>query len=318
MTTETDTWVPEKSDYTDEEIKATPVFQRIRSGVSVQTGGKTINLPDDSILPLARDAIKEMWETLQSSRFSDSISGVFAALDAAGVDHGNEVLIRRNEEGVCSHKRTKTGGRKRFSHEGYARLIGYGEDTEKSEVYKQALEKLRKAGYDPLKVLHGGFLITKNQMKNPNKNGVFELVIEAGVKGNKLCEAFTARLYQFPDAKQAVPVITFPPESGDKGKLKVNDAVLEVASMSQMMKNSIIQGAQTPAVQFGLVEHLKALGEDVSGLEEDGEEDADADAASDEEAPAPTAAKAPAAPAKGAAAPAPGKKGGAARNVLSE
>ena len=296
------TWVPTKDTYTDEEILTTPVFQRIKQDVSVTgPGGKTIQLSDESILPLARDAIREMWNTLQSSRFDSVIAGVFEALDASEVDHGDEVIIRRNAEGICSYKPTKNAGRKRFSHEGYAKLIGIGAHEE-SDTYKTAIDKLKKAGYNPAKDLAGGFLLVKNQMKNSSKNGVFELVIEEGDEANKLAGNFKATLFQYPDNKAKVPCVVFPPASGDKGKLIVNDDVLEVPSMSRMMKESILQGAQTPAVMFDLVQRLKDAGEDVDAVLEEGEE------GSDDAATAPQASK-PAQPAT---------KKGAAQKLLDE
>lgn len=235
-------------------------------------GGKIIHLPDESLLPIARDAIKEMWASLQISHHSDSILQVFASLTEAGIDHGSEVLIRLSEDGVGTYKLPKSGSRKRFSHADYAKLIGYGVD-ETSEAYKTALEKLKKSGFSE-RDLHGGFLLVKSQMKNPKKNGVFELFVEEGQKDNQLCDAFTATLYQYPDDKASVPSVVFPPASGDKNKLAVTDEITEVPSMSQMMKRSILNGAQTPAVMFDLIAQLKALGEDVSNLDDEGSDEA--------------------------------------------
>jgi hypothetical protein len=82
-----------------------------------------------------------------------------------------------------------------------------------------------------------------------------------------------------------VPCVVFPPASGDKGKLIVSDDVLEVPSMSRMMKESILQGAQTPAVMFDLVERLQKLGVDTASVLEDGDESDDESAS--ETAPAP-------------------------------
>lgn len=287
------TWTPTKDEYTDEEIKATPLFARIKQGAAIPgPGGKTIFLSDESLLPIARDSIREMWNTLKVSRFSDVVLAFFSALDDAGIDHGNDCNVKRTGEGadaVGTYKPTKNQGRKRFSHEGYAKLIGYGEDVDGDEksVYKQACEKLKARGLAP-SVLSGGFLLVKNQMKNPAKNGTFELVIEEGDKNNKLCSAFKATLHQYPDNKAKVPAIVFPPASGDKGKLVIDQSRTEVPSMSRMMKESILQGAQTPAVMFDLVERLQKLGVDASTVLEDSD---DADEASDEETAAPAASE---------------------------
>lgn len=301
MTTATDysTWVPAKEEYTDDEIRSTPLYERLKASCAVPgPGGKTIVLPDEAILPIAHNTIKEMWANLNRSRFSDDILHVFERLDEAKIDHGNEVIIRRSDDGqVGTYKPTKGAGRKRFSHDGYAKLIGFGEDTS-SETWKQAIERITKSGH---KKLHGGFVLLKSQMKNPAKNGVFELLIEKGDTENKLCSSFTARLFQYPDNGAKVSVVQFPPKSGSKDTLVINDEVTEVASMSQMMKQSILQGAQTPAVMFGLIEKLKLLGEDTSDLEAEGEEEED-------EAPAPVAKQ-----------PQPQqKKGGKASTLLNE
>jgi hypothetical protein len=256
------TWAPTKpaEEYEDDEIRGTPLFDRIRSNISVPgPGGQTIQLPDATVITLARDAIKEMWGTLQVTRFSATILEVFRVLDENDIDHNDEVIIRRSEDSVGSYKLMKAGGRKRFSHDNYAHFIGRGTPKD-SELYREAVTALReKCGLDE-SVLEGGFLLVKKQMRSDHKNGVFELVLEKGIEGNGSTDKFRARLKQFPFTKQKVPTIVFPPQSGEKGKdatLIVTDEIQEVASMSQMLKSAIVKGAQTPAVVFDLVDLLK-------------------------------------------------------------
>lgn len=256
------TWVPTKpaDQYEDDEIRSTSLFESIRANVSVPgPGGQVIQLADATVITLARDAIKEMWGTLQVTRFSSTILDVFAVLEDNGIDHGNEVLIKRSEDGVGSYKLVKGGGRKRFSHDNYALFIGRGTPKD-SELYREAVKVLQdKCGLDE-SALEGGFLLVKTQMRSDNKNGVFELVLQNGREANAVTDKFVARLRQYPFTKQKVPTIEFPPQSGEKGKdatLINTDDVQEVASMSQMLKSAIVKGAQTPAVVFGLVDLLK-------------------------------------------------------------
>ena len=55
--------------YTDEELRKTPVYQRIKDTTAIPTGFGLLKLPDESIFPLTSDAIQEMWE-------SSSVSGL--------------------------------------------------------------------------------------------------------------------------------------------------------------------------------------------------------------------------------------------------
>jgi len=131
----------------------------------------------------------------------------------------------------------------RFKGSDYARFIGRGNGHPKAR--------------------HGGFVIEMNQSKNVARNGHYELVISQGIKGNVVTEEFTAKLYSYPANGQKTPVISYPPLQGERAehrkglKLTRNDSVIEVASMSGMMKASLLGTPQTPAVQFKLVDLLR-------------------------------------------------------------
>ena len=142
-------------------------------------------------------------------------------------------------------------GRLRFAGDGYHSLIGCGEDAA-SEVYQQFSNK-----YPPLAGHKVGFLRRTQQMKNTAKNGFFELVLEPGDPNNALEKRFKATLHQYPDNGAKAPKIVYPPALGDKSNCVQTDDLWEVSSMSTMMRHSLLQGAQTPAVMFNLVEHLK-------------------------------------------------------------
>jgi hypothetical protein len=276
-------WTPTKSEeqYEDHEVRESGVYKRL-----APTG-----LADEQLLSITRDTIREMWSQVQITRYSDTIAEVFAVLEADEIEHGNEVLITRNERGVCKYKLTKGQNRKRFSHSNYQHFIGRGTPKD-SDTYREAVKLLReKCGKDE-SALHGGFLLIKTQMRSDTKNGIFELVLETGKAANSNTDKFSAKLYQFPFVKQAVPTITFPPASGEKGPnatLQVTDTEQEVPSMSQMLKAAIVKGAQTPAVVFGLVELLKKETGEAAAAEE-----SDSDGGSSNEveveAPRPTSA----------------------------
>jgi hypothetical protein len=256
-------WAPTKPEdqYEDPEIRETSIYKRIKqnTNVSMGKGNAIVALGDATLISIAREAIKEMWSTLQITRYSSKGNAFFEALEEDGIDHGNEIILTRDVNGIVKYKLVKGQNRKRFSHSNYQRFIGRGTPKD-SDTYREAVKLLReKCGLDE-SALHGGFLLTKTQMRSDTKNGVFELVLETGKVGNSNTDKFSAKLYQFPFIKQAVPTITFPPASGEKGPnatLQVTDTEQEVPSMSQMLKAAIVKGAQTPAVVFGLVDLLK-------------------------------------------------------------
>ena len=255
-------WAPTKAEdqYDDDEIKKTTIFKRLKQNTNVSMGNATVPLKDATLISITRDTIKEMWNTLQLTRYSSKGNAFFEALEDDGIDHGNEVTLIRDDNGIVHFKLAKgSGTRRRFSHDNYRHFIGKG-TPEDSETYRESVKLLQeKCGLDA-SALHGGFLLNKTQMRSDSKNGVFELVLETGKEGNRNTDKFSAKLYQFPFVKQAIPTIVFPPVSGEKGKdatLQVTDIEQEVGSMSNMLKAAIIKGAQTPAVVFGLVDLLK-------------------------------------------------------------
>lgn len=254
-------WSPNKpiEDVSDDELKASPLFARIKQASTFPgPGGKMLSLPDEAVLPLVREAWGDAFKQMQVSAFSEVILAVFDALDEAGIEHDNEITVRRRD-GVGEYKLPRSGGT-RFKHDDYAEMIGYGEGDEK-------LQKLAK---------HGGFIVKKTGMKKAEKNGTYELVIEPGIKGNSITEKFKATLYQYPDDGRKMPAIVFPPVSGDKNKLRSDDDVREVASMSKMMKSSALNVPQTPAVIFDLGSKLATIRGENPDEESDEAEDENA------------------------------------------
>lgn len=254
MTTSTTLWQPSKaaSDYDDNEVQQTPIFARL---------AEATGLPAKDVLPFARGAIDEMWRKQRATRLAGPIAVLYAALDAAK-EVGDSFIVNRDGSFKSAKKAAASaaeGGR--FKNSDYARFIGKGNT--------------------PLhpKARHGGFVIEVTQARTPNRNGVFELVILPGVKGNKACEEMQAKLYQYPTNGAKMPVISYPPLKGERAdhrkgiSLRVDDDVVEVASMSGMMKASILGQPQTPAVQFKLVGLLRKSGGPTSTSESTDEED---------------------------------------------
>ena len=252
-------WQPTKaaSDYTDDEILKTPVFARL----SEATG-----LPAKDNLPYARGAIDEMWRKQRQTRLAGPIAAFFAAIDGAK-EVGDSFIVNRDGSFKPAKKAAASaaeGGR--MKNADYAKFIGQGNT--------------------PLhpKARHGGFIHEVTQARTPNRNGIFELVILPGIKGNKACEDMQAKLYQYPTNGAKCAVISYPPLKGERAdhrkgvSLRVDDEVVEVASMSGMMKASILGQPQTPAEVFGLRKLLKA-GTAAPTASDDEDEDEDVEEA---------------------------------------
>lgn len=254
-------WTPPCSaeDATDEQLRESPIYERVRN----PTGTGNIILPDEAVLPIVRDAWKRAAEAVEQERYSDAILALFDLFDENNVEHSDEITIRRVSAGEDGDDEVfigrykvprKKGSRSRFKHSDYARLVGYGEDPDTE------LGKLAK---------NGGFIIKKTAMKHTERNGVYELCFDEGDSKNEVCGDFTARLYQYTDDGNTHPVIVFPPASGDKKKLVQDDKTFEVTSMSQMMKQSVLEHPQSPGVVFDLAERLKAIDEAEKGEDSD-------------------------------------------------
>lgn len=279
-TAEAQTWQPTKppGEYTDDELKGTPFFASIReqSGSLIGSG---ISLSDAEVLPIARNLLERAWKRRASVRCSGSILKVFTDLDELGEEHEGRVIIMREEqedgENVGTYKVPSKGRGRRFGHDDYTKLKGYGSNDD-----EDALQSARKMDVDLQEP--PGFVIRVASGKHPHKNGFYELVIEdSPAEGYKLNDRevdFTARLIQHLDNGSAQPVIVFPPVSGNKKDLRVDEEVTEVGSMSAMLKESTLNSAQTPAVKFGLQARLAALGEDDSADDDDNASDDDAPA----------------------------------------
>jgi len=255
MTTSTTLWQPTKaaSDYDDNEVQQTPIFARL---------AEATGLPAKDVLPFARGAIDEMWRKQRESRYKSPILALYAAFDA-GKEVGDSFIVNRDGSFKPAKKAAASaaeGGR--FKNSDYARFIGQGNT--------------------PLhpKARHGGFVIEVTQARTPSRNGAFELVVLPGIKSNKACEEMQAKLYQYPANGAKVAVISYPPLKGERAdhrkgiNLRVDDDVVEVASMSGMMRASLLGQPQTPAVQFKLVDLLRKSGT-TTATSEDADEDED-------------------------------------------
>lgn len=157
------------------------------------------------------------------------------------------------------HRLRRSRRRHRFGHADYARLEGYGEDP--SSYLGQAAVAALGGRYG------GGFVMHKQQMRTASKNGWYEFRILPGNPDNEVCSLFRAELHQTTDDGVAHPVIAYPPSSGDKRSLAVSANIVEVPSMSRMMRESALAGAQTPAVVFDLVNIDINEGEPTNGWE---------------------------------------------------
>jgi hypothetical protein len=285
VTTEYEVWVPTcpETDADDDAIIASPMFRSIKEAGAFVVGGKKMTLPDAQVLPIARNYWQKAWEAAQAAVYSDDIVAFFER-----VNEGREnpvlalnITLREGDDGewIGSYTEPKSTKKKsRFRHDSYRLLIGYGEEDRATEG-----ENLKRKRDDDLIKLakHGGFILVKMGSQTASKNGTFEFVLSEGDENNKVCPDFRAVLYQYAADGRKLPEIVFPPASGDKNVLRSDEDVVEVSSMSKVMKRSILGGAQTPAVMFALSEVLAIAEEDVDEDESD-EDESEAEADEDE------------------------------------
>lgn len=261
-TTNATLWQPTKavSEYTDDEVEQTPIFQRLMEATKGVLSAK-------DVLPHARGAIEEMWRKQRAVRYAAPIAALFAAFDGANEQVGDSVVVNRDGSFRPAKKAAasaEAGGR--FKNADYARFIGKGTLVD---------------GKPHPKAKHGGFILEQTQARNTNRNGTFELVILAGIKGNKACEDVLVKLYQYPSSGAKAPVIQYPPLKGERAdhrkglNLRVDEDVIEVSSMSNMLKQSLLQMPQTPAQMFGLTEMVRKPGAPAAPASSSDDEDED-------------------------------------------
>lgn len=98
------------------------------------------------------------------------------------------------------------------------------------------------------------------QSKQASRNGTYELRVLPGDPSNHACHEIRLELHQTTDDGLKHPVVVFPPAKGEREDhrrglhLQQDVDIVEVASISGMMKQSVLCIPQTPAVTFGLVE----------------------------------------------------------------
>ena len=265
---------------TDAQLEKTDTFKKV----------KTFGLSEEATLGIARDILSQLWREQANDRLRSAIQAlfkrrkddtitiyrdekadaflpktkglrqVFEVLQDNGTRFRNAKSITFSRQGSCCLD-VSGSNRTRFSHDDYARLIGRGDDTAKQqEMIDIFCRESNQSSWKPVFV--GGFLMAKTGMRREEKNGIYELVLEPGDPNNALTYKFVAKLYQYTFDLKQHPVIIYPPASGDKSNPAASSEIVEVGSMSQLMKTSQLNGAMTPAVVFGLVEQLQKAAAD--------------------------------------------------------
>jgi len=193
----------------------------------------------------------------------DADALIRVAFRLIGNDDSIELPAIKSALSRCATRFQELSGQvriKRFSHEHYGKLIDLGPPLAGlAEEAKQVLGDR----------YGGGFIIRKTEMRNPSKNGWFELRILPGYVNNEVCSTFRVELHQFPEDGAQVPVIRYPPISGDKNLLHICEDLEDVPSMSMMMRASILKGVRTPAVVFELSSYLRNIFEPISPWEDE-------------------------------------------------
>lgn len=229
MTTKTKTWLPDKApeNYSDVEVTETPVYKKMEKALP----GSAVPV----ILSVTREALRGLWEEIKNDPLVSSIRDVFRlAVEQGAVDADGSLLI--NGDGSYSipgkaGREVSDGGR--FKAKDYVEFIGKGNNHPKAQ--------------------HGGFVREVVQAKVPSRNGTYELVISAG----KDAKTFSVKLHQRPANGAALPVVSFPPV--DPKNPVVSAQIVEVKSMAQLLRQSILNMPTSPAVWFGLKTTLQKV-----------------------------------------------------------
>jgi len=106
------------------------------------------------------------------------------------------------------------------------------------------------------------FVYEVKAAKNPLRNGSYQLHILPGDPTSQVCTEFRAELHQILNSGYQAPMIVYPPAKGERrehrrgANLRNDHEIIEVASMSSMMKMSMLGSPMTPAVVFKLAEKL--------------------------------------------------------------
>lgn len=263
-----DSWTPTKPEdcYTDEEITATPLFEKIKGSLGAYKDKLFLNVGTSSVvLSLCREIIREAWSVVcgehyaelqyQNGEFSLFYPVVCSQCNARvnerctvnGRDRPHPHIVRTNKVG---HPVDSRLGRQRFDHSAYAMCIGHGEQAS-IDLFEEFSTTLYQG--QTLETRYGGgYLLHKTGMRSEERNGWFELRVLPGDPDNNICHMFRVELHQYPTNDASLPVIAFPPASGDRGSCVVNETIIEVSSMSELMQCSILSAVQTPSVLFGL------------------------------------------------------------------
>jgi len=162
----------------------------------------------------------------------------------------------------------------RFSHNAYGSLIGQSMPLDELVEITAGIENI----YPTFDVFeHGwGFWINRLDMKKESRRGWYRFRVFPGSPNSLFTDdlicPFRAELLQLPlhpisardddpSAFRSIlpPIIRFPPQSGSRENTIQNVEVIEVPSMSQMMRASSLNAPQTSAVLFDLLAHLERI-----------------------------------------------------------
>lgn len=246
-----DHWVPTgpEDTYSDEQLKATPLYAKMKEALT--TGGTA--LPESTILMVSRDAVNEMWPAYMASRQAElqHVEGAWALTFPEVCTRCHATLEKR-----CT---TESGGHRSYPHKARTNTDYHPPDEGRPRRFTHdcyALCRDYDAGHGP-----GIFRIQKTGMKRSSKNGTYEFRILPGYAGNAITESIRVELHQLAEDGRKLPVIMYPPQSGDKRNLVSTEDIHEVASMSKVMRESELNGVQTPAIVFDLVNVVRQIEE---------------------------------------------------------
>jgi len=219
-------WEPVKpaDDYSDDEIRLLPFFKGLHATLPAMA------------LPLSRNAIAIAWAEKQAkSPRRKAVDALFVILAAENMNDdryvvGKDGSVTPLRPAGRAAKPVEEGGR--CSGKDYAKFIGKGNNHAAQQ--------------------HGGF-VREVSGRSLARSGIIELVIGPPLPGSNV--PYSAKLYQRPVAGAEAPVISYPPVNPDN--LVSNQKIVEVRSISHMMRKSFVQTNQTPIVYFNLRDILK-------------------------------------------------------------
>ena len=176
-----------------------------------------------------------------------------AALESCDADVLNDLVS--NIKKVKPRKRVLARSSQVFTPKSYAFLVGKSDTAENIAQILSGKDPKFAELYPDETVNTRGFWVRIDRKDSPI-SGWYRLRVLQGESTNALCDTFKLELAQFPYNKKKAPTIVYPPISGNPRKLRNTDQIKEASSIKNLMQESLLHTAPSPAIVFNLREKL--------------------------------------------------------------